>query len=77
MSGNRLGGLKARDTNKERYGKSFYSDAGKIGGSRSIADGAKPKGFASETIGKDGMNGRARARIAGKLGGSRRWKKNE
>ena len=32
MSGTRLGGLKARQTNYERYGEDFYSRIGKIGG---------------------------------------------
>lgn len=32
MSGNRDGGLKAAKTNKERYGKDYYSEMGRKGG---------------------------------------------
>lgn len=32
MSGTRDGGLKARDTNKDKYGQDFYSRIGKTGG---------------------------------------------
>lgn len=33
MSGNREGGLKAAKTNIEKYGKDFYSEMGRKGGS--------------------------------------------
>ena len=33
MSGSRLGGIKARNTNYERQGKDFYKRIGQIGGS--------------------------------------------
>lgn len=32
MSGNRLGGLKAAQTIKERYSKDFYAKIGRVGG---------------------------------------------
>lgn len=64
MAGNRLGGLKAAETNRERYGEDFYSNMGRKGGS--ISRGG---GFASELVGPDGLTGRQRARIAGKKGG--------
>lgn len=35
MGGTRAGGLKAAQKNKELYGKDFYKNLGKIGGSRS------------------------------------------
>lgn len=35
MTGTRAGGLRAAQTNKELYGKDFYKNMGKIGGSRS------------------------------------------
>jgi general stress protein YciG len=58
MSGTAAGGLKARETNKERYGTDFYKVQGKKGGSTSTK---KPKGFAANP---------ERARLAGKKGGA-------
>lgn len=43
MSGTRIGGLKAVKTNKAKYGKDFYKEAGRKGG-KAYTD--KPKGFA-------------------------------
>ena len=62
MAGTRKGGLKAAQTNKERYGKSFYAQIGAVGGKKTGL-----KGFA--------LN-RERARLAGQKGGriSRRGK---
>lgn len=57
MSGNRKGGLKARETMKERYGKDFFKIIGKKGGE---TETNKLKGFAAN---KD------LARIAGAAGG--------
>ncbi len=41
------GGKRAAKTNKERYGKDFYKINGAKGGSKTHAQGAKPKGFAA------------------------------
>lgn len=64
MAGTREGGLQARDTNREKYGKDFYSEIGAKGGNAKV-----PKGFAMMT--------RKERSIAGKAGGlkSRRGKK--
>lgn len=51
MSGSRIGGLKAAQTNRELYGDNFYKKIGKIGGEVLV-----PKGFALD---------RDRARTAG------------
>lgn len=63
MPGNKLGGVKASQRNKELYGEDFYRNIGKKGGLRKV-----PKGFA--------LN-RELAVQAGRLGGSvsRRTKK--
>lgn len=62
MAGNRIGGLRARDTNKAKYGPEFYARIGRIGGQRGTTGG-----FAAN---------RELARIAGRKGGlkSRRGK---
>ena len=64
MSGNRQGGLKARETNKQKYGEDFYQKAGQLGGKVKV-----PKGFAINI---------ELARIAGAKGGriSKRTKKD-
>jgi general stress protein YciG len=64
MPGSKLGGLKAAQTNREKYGNDFYARIGRIGGSKFTG----AKGFA--------LN-RELARIAGRKGGlkSRRGKK--
>ena len=67
MPGTLAGGLKARDTNYERYGDGFYKHIGSLGGKKSTGGG-----FASEKVGKDGLTGTERARIAGTKGGSQR-----
>lgn len=64
MSGTAEGGKKAAQTNKQRHGADFYQKIGAKGGSTSVKGG-----FASETVGKDGLTGRQRASKAGKLGG--------
>lgn len=71
MAGNKRGGLAARDTNKERHGDNFYQVIGALGGKRS-----RKGGFASNKVGKDGLTGRERAKLAGARGGrlSRRSK---
>ena len=55
MSGTKIGGAKARETNLSKYGKDFYKRIGKIGGQNGHTGG-----FASN---------RALARIAGAKGG--------
>ena len=54
------GGKKAAKTNKERYGEDFYKINGAKGGSKTHAQGAKPKGFAAN---------KKLARLAGVKGG--------
>jgi len=63
MSGTIIGGKLAAATNKARYGSDFYRNMGRVGGKRTHADGAKPKGFAAMTLEKRSA--------AGRLGGSR------
>lgn len=73
MGGTRAGGLRASLTNKQKYGEDFYAKIGSTGGKNSNTGG-----FGNSTvIGKDGLTGRQRARIAGAKGGkkSRRTKK--
>jgi hypothetical protein len=72
MAGTRSGGLKAKATNLRIHGEDFYKRIGAIGGRNGCSGG-----FASDVVGKDGLTGPERARIAGKKGGhiSRRTKK--
>ena len=76
MSGTIAGGKKAAKTNKEKHGKDFYANIGRKGGKASGTGG-----FASNKIGKDGLTGLERARLAGQKGGlkSRRkaWTKKQ
>lgn len=65
MSGTKAGGAKAAATNKARHGKGFYARIGAMGGRNGTTGG-----FASNVVGKDGLTGRERARIAGAKGGS-------
>jgi hypothetical protein len=67
MPGTKPGGIKARDTNYERYGRGFYVRIGAIGGKKSTGGG-----FGSDKIGEDGLTGKERARLAGAVGGSKR-----
>jgi len=71
MAGTRNGGAKAAATNKSKYGRDFYARIGAMGGKI-----GKTGGFASNTVGKDGLTGKQRAAIAGASGGriSRRGK---
>lgn len=70
MAGNREGGLKTAKTNIERYGKDFYKKICRK------ASHPGTGGFASLKVGKDGLTGWQRAKIAGRKGGtiSRRGK---
>ncbi len=64
MPGTIEGGKKAATTNKARHGEDFYARIGGIGGSRSTEGG-----FASFNVGADGLTGRQRARVVGRVGG--------
>lgn len=64
MAGTLSGGVQAAKTNKGKYGADFYSKIGKIGGKNSSNGG-----FASKIVGSDGLTGKQRAKIVGKLGG--------
>ena len=72
MAGTVAGGKRAAAKNILRYGEDFYRRIGARGGKNGHTGG-----FASQTIGRDGLSGRQRARIAGAKGGhiSRRSKK--
>lgn len=65
MVGTKAGGLKARQTNLLRHGEDFYSRIGQKGGRNGHIGG-----FNSDKVGKDGLTGWERAKIAGAKGGS-------
>lgn len=64
MSGTREGGLKAAETNRKKQGADFYARIGSKGGKLGTTGG-----FASNIVGKDGLTGAERAKIAGAKGG--------
>lgn len=64
MAGTLKGGKKAAQTNKMKYGASYYHRIGSVGGKRGTTGG-----FASDKVGADGLTGKERARIAGIRGG--------
>ena len=64
MPGTVEGGRKAAATNKKKYGKQFYANIGRKGGKNGHTGG-----FNSEKVGKDGLTGPERARLAGAKGG--------
>lgn len=64
MPGTIEGGRKAAETNKRKYKEDFYERIGRIGGAL-----GRTGGFASELVGRDGLTGRERARVAGSIGG--------
>ena len=64
MVGTKAGGLKAAKTNRERHGEGFYARIGRRGGQNGHVGG-----FNSDKVGKDGLTGFERARIAGAMGG--------
>ena len=63
MAGTKIGGQKAAQKNKEKYGKEFYAQIGAKGGKAKT-----PKGFAKN---------RDLARAAGRKGGSARKNKSQ
>lgn len=64
MAGTKAGGLKAAQTNVEKYGENFYANIGGKGGRNGHTGG-----FASDKRGADGLTGRERAKIVGSIGG--------
>lgn len=64
MAGTKAGGLKAAATNKRLHGEDFFARIGKKGGRNGHVGG-----FNSDKVGKDGLTGWERARIAGRKGG--------
>lgn len=64
MSGTVSGGKKAAQKNIKLHGKDFYREIGRKGGKRSTTGG-----FASKKVGKDGLTGLERAKLAGAKGG--------
>lgn len=64
MPGTKAGGAKAAATNKKLHGADFYAQIGAKSG-RNGHDG----GFASTKVGKDGLTGPERAKLAGSRGG--------
>ena len=64
MAGTVSGGKKAAQKNIKLHGKDFYREIGRKGGKRSTTGG-----FASQKVGKDGLTGLERAKLAGAKGG--------
>lgn len=61
----KAGGKKTAQTIKEKWGSDFYREIGRKGGKKGHTGG-----FASNVIGRDGLTGKERAKIAGKKGGT-------
>lgn len=76
MAGSKLGGQRAAATNKARYGENFYHDIALKAQKAWDRNGRRPRGFASDKVGKDGLTGLERAKVVGIRGGriSRRGK---
>lgn len=64
MPGTLESGKKAAATNKKKYGDSFYANIGRKGGKNGHTGG-----FNSDKVGKDGLTGPERAKVAGAKGG--------
>ena len=64
MPGTKAGAAKARQKVIELYGEDFYKKIGHKGGSNGTTGG-----FASNKLGKDGLTGKQRAAVAGRIGG--------
>lgn len=65
MSNNSSGGQKVRKTLLGKYGSGYYSNIGKIGGSKTNPE----KGFGAKVAGPDGLTGKERAAKVGARGG--------
>lgn len=61
MAGTRIGGQRAAKEMKRKYGEGYYKHLGMMGGKAGHSGG-----FASDSVGADGLTGRERARSAGK-----------
>lgn len=66
MPGNSKGGRRAAATIRSRHGRDFYVSIGRLGGRKS-----RNGGFASTKVGKDGLTGAQRAKLAGARGGAK------
>lgn len=64
MAGTKEGGRRAAETNYLRHGPDFFREIGRKGGSNGHTGG-----FASDEVGRDGLTGKQRAKIAGQKGG--------
>lgn len=72
MSGTTQSCKKAVKVIKRRHGEDFYKRIGSIGGKSSNTGG-----FASQKVGKDGLTGAERAKLAGAKGGRKSKRKPE
>lgn len=70
MAGTKSGGIKARNTMIELYGEDYFAKIGKRGGVVGTTGG-----FASNKVGKDGLTGKERAKVAGSKGGAKSTRK--
>lgn len=66
MAGTEQGGHKAASTIRSRHGRDFYVRIGRLGGVKS-----RTGGFASTKVGRDGLTGAQRAKLAGARGGAK------
>lgn len=62
MSGSKIGGLKAAETNRKKYGENFYIKLGSKGGTQTYLKGKLIHGFK-----KNDEHTRAAGRLGGKI----------